>query len=87
MVESLQEQVEWFRLQTGTPLLGRRNEVQVSSPERASHDATWGLIDQPWKDDAEEDLEHMARQHLLNKQELEEALAQVGAMSTTIDFD
>lgn len=82
LIESLQDQVEWMRLQAGTPLLKPRKKL-VETPE----EEMLAALDQPWQDELTEDLEHMARQQILSKQELEEALRHVGAMNTTIEME
>jgi hypothetical protein len=77
-IRLLQEQLQQLWTHVGTPVLKKLEAPEVT-PQGVEFD--------PWVSEEEQDIEHMRKHALISAQEAEAALAQVGAMNTTISFD
>lgn len=73
-ISSLQEQIEWLRLHSGTPIL---KEATGNLPVR----------EHMWLSEEEEELAAMKQAGIINSSDLEDALRQVGAMNTEIELE
>lgn len=77
LITTLADEVDWLRLQSGTPLLRR-----VEQPTEVS----WEQPERLWVSDEEEDMRYLAAQQVISTEELERALEQLGAMNTHIEI-
>ena len=75
----LQEQIEWFRLHAGTPVLR-------TAPNTDKASVPWETVDVPWVSEEEQDIEAMQKAGLLSAEAARSALEQIGAFSTDVDF-
>jgi len=67
-IKDLRDQIEWLRIQLGTPLLKKDEAVQPQ-------------LEKLWKDDDEEDIEFMLEHDLLPAHAAEAALQHIGALN------
>lgn len=75
-IESLKEQIEFFRLQAGTPSFPKvvRQETEVVD--------SW--VDLPWVSEEEEEIMALRQAGLINPSDAQSALEQIGALSTEV---
>lgn len=72
-ISDLRDQIEWLRIQLGTPLLTKTSAQP--RPEKL------------YTSDDEDDIEHMLHAGMLPVHAAEAALQHIGAMNTDVHFD
>lgn len=81
-IVTLAEQVDWLRMQLGTPW-SRRAEMGPDDEKSPG----FVLTSSPYISDEESDIEHMRSHGLISEIAAQAALEQVGALSTDIHIE
>lgn len=79
-ITALAEQVDWLRMQLGTPWLERRKHDLTQAT------TSYSPTDQQWESEEEADIKHMEAAGLIGREAARAALDQMGAFSTDIEI-
>jgi len=80
-IAALAEQIDWLRLQMGTPWL--KEKVEQSQGGMPGYE----LASMPWVSEEEADIEHMRSSGLLSSHAAAAALEQIGALNTEVTIN
>lgn len=83
-IRLLEAQVQQLWTHVGTPQLFRTGRI-IHGDAVDDTPAETSVFD-PWVSEEEQDIAHMRKHQLLSTSEAEAALAQIGALNTSIEF-